>query len=59
MMSSPKKVGLESLEKLREMISGRIADEFTEMSDLKLKRDMLDALDGAYSFELPSKLVDC
>ncbi|MDH3740551.1 MAG: trigger factor [Hyphomicrobiales bacterium] len=52
------KLGLEGLDKLRESVSERISEEFTEMSKLKLKRDMLDALDGAYSFELPAKLVE-
>jgi trigger factor len=28
------------------------------MTSLKLKRDVLDALDGLYSFELPEKLVE-
>ncbi len=52
------KLGLENLEKLREGVTQRISEEFGEMSKLKLKRDMLDALDKAYSFELPAKLVD-
>jgi trigger factor len=52
------KLGLEGVDKLREGVSERISEEFTEMSKLKLKRDMLDALDGAYSFELPAKLVE-
>ncbi len=52
------KLGLESLAKLREGVTQRITDEFEEMSKHKLKRDMLDALDKAYSFDLPAKLVD-
>ncbi|NNE22622.1 MAG: trigger factor [Rhizobiales bacterium] len=52
------KLGLEGLDKLRESVSERISEEFTEMSKLKLKRDMLDALDSAYSFDLPAKLVE-
>ena len=28
------------------------------MTALKLKRDVLDALDDAYDFELPERLVD-
>jgi len=53
-----KKLGLDSLEKLRETLSARIAEEFGEMSNAKLKRDVLDFLDGEYKFELPTKLVD-
>jgi len=52
------KLGLDSLEKLRETISGRISEEFGEMSNAKLKRDVLDFLDGEYKFELPAKLVE-
>ncbi|VAW01871.1 Cell division trigger factor, partial [hydrothermal vent metagenome] len=40
-----KKLGLDSLEKLRETLSARIAEEFGEMSNAKLKRDVLDFLD--------------
>ncbi|MGE3829494.1 MAG: trigger factor [Parvibaculaceae bacterium] len=53
-----KKFGLESFEKLRENVRDRLADEFGQMTRMKLKRDVLDALDTAYSFELPEKLVD-
>ncbi len=52
------KLGLDNLEKLRETISGRISEEFGEMSNAKLKRDVLDFLDGEYKFELPTKLVE-
>jgi len=53
-----KNLGLDSLEKLREAVSGRIGEEYSEMSSAKLKRDVLDFLDGEYKFELPSKLVE-
>jgi trigger factor len=52
------KLGVESVGKLKEMVSERIADEFNSMSKAKLKRDMLDALDEDYKFDLPQKLVD-
>jgi trigger factor len=53
-----KKLGFEDLSKLKEMIKGRLEGEFKNMSGMKLKRDVLDALDKLYSFELPQKLVD-
>ena len=53
-----KNLGLDSIEKLRETVSDRIAEEFGEMSNAKLKRDVLDFLDDEYKFELPGKLVD-
>ena len=52
------KLGLESADKLKEMVKARIADEFASMTNAKMKRDMLDALDGEYKFDLPQKLVE-
>ncbi|MDX2287774.1 MAG: trigger factor [Hyphomicrobiaceae bacterium] len=51
-------LGVESLDKLRELLRERIAGEFAQASRVKLKRDLLDALDAAHSFDLPSSLVD-
>jgi trigger factor len=53
-----KKAGFEDLAKLKDMIKARTGDEFAQMSAMKLKRDVLDALDRLYSFELPEKLVE-
>jgi len=53
-----KKLGLEGLDKLKETVRDRMSQEFGQMTRLKLKRDVLDALDETYSFELPEKLVD-
>ncbi len=52
------KIGIESLDKLKEMVRERISDEFNSMTKAKLKRDMLDALDDEYDFQLPEKLVE-
>jgi trigger factor len=52
------KFGLESLDKLKEMVRQRTSAEFNEMTAMKLKRDVLDALDKEYSFPLPEKLVE-
>ena len=53
-----KKMGFEDLAKLKDMVKERTASEFTQMSTMKLKRDVLDALDKMYTFELPEKLVE-
>lgn len=53
-----KKMGFEDLGKLKEMIRGRLSQEYASMTSMKLKRDVLDALDKLYSFELPQRLVD-
>jgi len=53
-----KKLGVESLEKLRDMLKERLRGEYAGMAAMKLKREVLDALDGLYSLELPEKLVE-
>jgi trigger factor len=53
-----KKLGVESLEKLREMLKERLGSEYANMSAMKLKREVLDALDKLYDLELPEKLVE-
>lgn len=53
-----KKMGLESLEKLREAVKARIAQEHGGASRAKLKRGLLDALDQRHKFDLPPTLVD-
>ena len=53
-----KKMGFEDLAKLKDMIKERMGAEYAQMSSMKLKRDVLDALDKDYSFELPEKLVE-
>jgi len=52
-----KTLGAESLAKLREMVAARIAGEYMTVSRLKLKRQVLDALDKAHAFALPETLV--
>jgi trigger factor len=52
-----KSLKFESLDKLKEMISGNLTNEYSRVSREKLKRQLLDALDKRYSFELPEGLV--
>jgi len=51
-------LGLESLEKLREAIKARIAQEYAGASRQKLKRALLDQLDTLHKFEAPPTLVE-
>ncbi|MER9135048.1 trigger factor [Mesorhizobium sp. M0830] len=53
-----KNLGLESLERLRDVVRGQIENQFGAMTRQKVKRQLLDQLDASYSFEAPSKLVD-
>ncbi|MBB4040985.1 trigger factor [Microvirga flocculans] len=50
--------GMESLEKLKDAIRDAIKRDFDAQSRRKVKKDLLDALDGKYSFELPPTLVE-
>jgi trigger factor len=52
------KLGLESLDKLRDAAQAQLAAEFGRASRAHLKRALLDALDAAHSFELPPGMVD-
>jgi trigger factor len=51
-------LGLESLEKLREAVKARIAQEYAGASRQKLKRALLDQLDALHKFEAPPTLVE-
>ena len=53
-----KSLGLESLERLREIVKGQIESQYGQMTRQKVKRELLDALDASYKFEAPSNLVD-
>ncbi|MBM1172745.1 trigger factor [Microvirga arabica] len=50
--------GMESLDKLKEAIRDAIKRDFDTQSRRKVKKDLLDALDAKYSFELPPTLVE-
>lgn len=52
-----KTLGMESLEKLKEQVKGRIAQEHNAQSRAKVKRRLLDALDGLHQFEVPPTLA--
>ncbi len=51
-------LGLESLEKLKELVSEQIKNEFGGASRAKAKRNLLDQLDDKHDFELPPKMVE-
>jgi trigger factor len=53
-----KKLGIESADRLRTVIREQIESQYGTQTRQKVKRQLLDALDGSYQFESPSKLVD-
>jgi trigger factor len=50
--------GMESLEKLKEAVRGSIKRDYDAQGRRKLKKELLDALDRKYAFELPPTLVE-
>ncbi|MCZ2328606.1 trigger factor [Bartonella sp. F02] len=55
---SAKKLGLESLERLREVVRGQIESQYGSMTRQKIKRQILDSLDNDYNFEVPERLLE-
>ncbi len=53
-----KGLGMDSLDKLKEVISEQIENEYKTASRSKAKRHLLDTLDTKHDFELPPKMVD-
>ena len=52
-----KRLGLESIEKLRETIGKQIESEYGRATRQRVKRQMLDQLDSLHTFQLPENLV--
>lgn len=53
-----KKLGMESLDKLKEAVGERIKAEYAGATRQRLKRSLLDRLDEAHQFEAPPSLVE-
>ncbi len=53
-----KAFGMESLDKLKDGVRGAISRDFEAQSRRRLKKELLDALDTKYGFELPPGLVE-
>ncbi|MBV5263918.1 trigger factor [Pinisolibacter aquiterrae] len=52
------KLGIDSLDKLREIIKEQIGAQYAGATRAKVKRALLDKLDEQYTFDLPEKLVE-
>ncbi|CAL1691544.1 Trigger factor [Brevundimonas subvibrioides] len=53
-----KRIGLESLDKLKELLRNNLNQQYAGQARFKLKRGLLDVLDAQHSFDLPPKMVD-
>jgi len=51
------RIGLESLDKLKELLRSNLNQQYAGAARFKLKRALLDQLDTAHSFDLPPKMV--
>lgn len=52
------KLGFENLDTLKDAVVKNISEDYAQLSRLRLKRALLDALDANHSFELPKGMVD-
>lgn len=52
------RLGLESLEKLREVVVGSLQQEYDQLSRLRLKRELLDVLAERADFQSPENLLE-
>lgn len=53
-----KRIGLESLDKLKDLLRTNLNQQYAGAARFKLKRALLDQLDTAHDFPLPPKMVD-
>jgi trigger factor len=53
-----RRLGLESIEKLRDTVRRQIESDYGQATRQKVKRQMLDQLDAKYAFPLPENLVE-
>jgi trigger factor len=52
------KLGLESVDRLKEIVRGQIESQYGNLTRQKVKRQILDQLDAMYQFDTPASLVD-
>ncbi len=52
------KLSFEKAEELKDFVRGQIQREYDQLSRMRLKRDLLDRLNGLVTFALPPSLVD-
>ncbi|ACI53050.1 trigger factor [Gluconacetobacter diazotrophicus PA1 5] len=53
-----KKIGFEGLEQVRELITRQVEQEYEQLSRLRIKRELLDALAEKTDFEAPQGMVE-
>jgi trigger factor len=51
-------LGVESLDKLKELLRSNLSQQYANSSRFKLKRALLDQLDEGHAFDLPPRMVE-
>ncbi|MGB7407892.1 MAG: trigger factor [Pontixanthobacter sp.] len=51
-------LGLESMDKLKELLRGQLEQETNGLTRTQMKRQLLDQLAGSHDFDVPEKMVD-
>ncbi len=51
-------LGMDSLDKLKELLRGQLEQETNGLTRTQMKRQLLDQLAGSHDFEVPAKMVD-
>ncbi len=52
------RLGIENLDKLKELVKGNLEEQYAGASRFKLKRALLDVLDTKHDFPLPPKMLE-
>jgi trigger factor len=53
-----KKLGMEDLDALKNILREQMQSEYGQHSRMKLKRDLLDQLDEGHTFDLPERMIE-
>lgn len=53
-----KKLGMESIDKLKETVASTLQRQYDELADTRLRRNLLDALEGVCKFDVPQGMLD-
>ncbi len=53
-----KTLGLDDLDKLKEIVSGQVSSQYEAQTRQKVKRQLLDTLDEKHKFDLPEGMVE-
>jgi trigger factor len=53
-----KKLGVESLEQLNELIKGKLESDYEAVLRMSMKKSLFDQIDAEYKFDIPQKMLE-